>query len=166
MIDNHPPGGGGGGSYGRRGVPLQADRDSNSKKVIEPSISIRLDKPTDRKANTFKKEDYDLVLKEYQTLKKMQLQGKEFDPVMQEIKTMFLSGRTSRDIIYIMRWFNKSTEEWTKNWTIRTVRMKLPVLLSEAKERPLNVNQRVGGVLSMKEFLENKLKGGNDVARS
>ena len=90
-----------------------------------------------RKSSVFSQKDYDEVLDKYQQLKGIQLQGREFDPVMQNIKTMFMSQRSSKDIIACMEWFADKAEEggreydWTKNWTIRTIRLKLPEFLAQ-----------------------------------
>jgi len=93
--------------------------------------SIRLAKPTKRKDFSFKKEDYEKVLKEYQRLRGITLQGKEFEPVLQTIKTMFMSKRSVKDIIGCMEWLAQGSEEWMSGWTIRTVRMKIPFYLSQ-----------------------------------
>lgn len=90
-----------------------------------------------RKSFTFSKKDYDEILEKYQQLKGIQLQGKEFEPVMQNIKTMFMSQRSVKDIIACMEWFAEKAETedreyfWTKNWTIKTIRLKLPEFLGQ-----------------------------------
>ena len=89
---------------------------------------IGLDKPTKKKRRkiVFKKEFYNQVLTEYQRLKEMTLQGNEFLPIQQTIKTMFMAGRTPEQIISVMRYI--SEQDYT-DWTIRTVKMKLPEIL-------------------------------------
>lgn len=90
-----------------------------------------------RKSSVFSQKDYDKVLDKYQQLKGIQLQGKEFEPVMQDIKTMFMSQRSAKDIIACMEWFADKAESedrefvWTKNWTIKTIRLKLPEFLAQ-----------------------------------
>jgi hypothetical protein len=79
-----------------------------------------------RRRVSFKREDYNLVLKEYQRLKGITLQGQEYRLVEQTIKTMFLSDRTPKQIISCMQWLASLKEDWAKNWTINTVRKKLP----------------------------------------
>jgi len=89
-------------------------------------------KPTEKKkkslrtTTTFPKEWYDAVLKAYQELKGVELHGPEFDPIMQAIKSMFLAKRKPEEIIKCMEWFEESEEEWTDNWTINTIKIKLP----------------------------------------
>lgn len=90
------------------------------------SLRIGLSSQTKRKNVSFKEEDYKLVIDEYQTLKGITLQGKEFLPIRQAIKTMFLSGRTSDQIIAAIQWV--SQQDYS-DWTIRTVQMKLPEIL-------------------------------------
>ena len=92
--------------------------------------NTRLASPTDRKLNKFKKKDYEEILDIYQDLKGIELKGQEFSPCQQAIKTMFLSGRSVNDIAACMRWFAESQEEWTQNWTINTIKMKLPEFLA------------------------------------
>ncbi|MEK6829252.1 MAG: hypothetical protein AABY15_03930 [Nanoarchaeota archaeon] len=84
-----------------------------------------------RKEKTFNKDDYTRILTEYQRLKGITLQGKEYDPVMQVIKTMFMSDRSPDDIVACMEWFAAGGEEWMGNWTIRTVKMKLPEFMGK-----------------------------------
>lgn len=86
--------------------------------------------PSKRKLISFNQEDYRRVLKEYQMLKGIELQGEEFNPVRQSIKTMFMSNRTPEEIITFMKWLATSKEIWTKNWTINTVKKKIPEFLA------------------------------------
>jgi len=116
---------------------MTSERQTNDKPMTtnkndknDKNLGSELSEPA-RKGISFKKEDYTRVLREYQNLKGIKLQGKEFDPVLQAIKTMFVSKRSVEDIIYGMNWLEKSKEEWTNNWTINTVKIKLPVILAE-----------------------------------
>jgi hypothetical protein len=89
---------------------------------------------TARKSVKFPEEWYTKVLASYQTLKGIALQGNEFQPVRQTIKTMFLSGRTPSEIADCMRFFQSSVEGdpssiWAQ-WNINTVKMKLPEFLA------------------------------------
>jgi len=87
-----------------------------------------------RKEIKFSKQDYDKVLEVYQKLRDITLQGKEFDPVMQDIKTMLMSKRKIEDIIGCMQWLANGDEDWKENWTIKTVRLKLPFYLKGKKQ--------------------------------
>ena len=83
----------------------------------------RIDK--NRKEEKFKKPDYDLVLNSYKKFKEISPQGKEWLPLQQECKTMFLSGRTPKEIIACMKYF--SEDDFYKSiWTLKTIRLKLP----------------------------------------
>lgn len=92
---------------------------------------------SNRTKSSFPKPDYDTVLVSYQKIKGIELRGPEFDPVMQTIKTMFLSKRTPQDIISCMEWLAQGSEEWMENWTIRTVKLKLPEFLAK-KDKPIS----------------------------
>lgn len=80
----------------------------------------------DRKNKKFPKEDYDKIIKAYQEIKGIELNGPEFSPIQQDIKTMFMAEREPEEIIKFMKWLEQSNEEWTQNWTIRTVKIKMP----------------------------------------
>jgi hypothetical protein len=84
-----------------------------------------------RKDISYKKEQYIQVISAYQRLRGVTLHGKEFEPIQQAIKTMFMCNRTPEDIIYVMEWLSNGKEEWTKSWTINTVKIKLPLILAE-----------------------------------
>ena len=100
--------------------------------------TIRSDKPTTRKDIKFPKTDYDIVLEVYQKLKGIKLQGREFEPCQQAIKTMFLSGRTKEQIVDFMSWIASVLEDgkeneklarqyiWLENWTLDTIKKKMP----------------------------------------
>lgn len=113
-----------------------AKTNSTIRTISNKKINVRLAKPTvpksKRKEIMFRKEWYDHILKEYQRLRGIILQGKEFEPVQQAIKTMFMSGRSVKNITDCMCWLAEKAEsgekkwEWTQNWTIRTVKLKLP----------------------------------------
>ncbi len=79
-----------------------------------------------RRDISFKEENYNLVLKEYQRLKGITLKGKEFDPAKQAIKTMFISQRTPEQIIACMEWLASLKEDWAMSWTINTIAKKMP----------------------------------------
>ena len=92
---------------------------------IKETHPIGLKQPK-RREITFKQELYNPILEEYQKLKGITLQGNEFLPIQQTIKTMFLAGRTFEQIIAVMRHVAK--QDYC-DWTIRTVKMKLPEIL-------------------------------------
>lgn len=83
-----------------------------------------------RTEQSFKKEEYNSILEEYQKLKGIKLQGAEFLPYQQAIKTMFMSGRTKDNIIACMKWLAEGREEWMENWTIKTAKMKMPEFIA------------------------------------
>jgi len=79
-----------------------------------------------RKRKRFPKADYDKVIQAYEYYKGVKFEGDEYKPIQQTVKTMFMSRRTPKQIIAFMKWLASSDESWTKLWTIRTVKMKLP----------------------------------------
>lgn len=86
-----------------------------------------------RKNIVFPKKNYTAVIEKYQSLKGITLQGKEFEPVQQSIKTMFMSQRAPNDIIACMQWLAAGKEPWMANWTIDTVKKKLPEFMGQNK---------------------------------
>lgn len=98
------------------------------RKVIKSKV-IRLATPT-RKETSFKKEDYNLIIEKYQSLKGIQLKGNEFKPVQQTIKSMFLSGRSKEDIVACMEFLANNPKECWQNWTINTILKQLPLFLA------------------------------------
>lgn len=128
-------------------ISLQAQNKKDSKtteyKIVKPQnieeepigrrkTALTSKDAKSRKIISFKREDYLKVLEEYQKLKKMELQGKEFDPVMQTIKTMFLSGRNADQIIAVMGYI--AHQDYI-DWTIRTVKMKMAEVLPRVTTR-------------------------------
>lgn len=94
----------------------------------KPSIPSKR-KELPRKKQSFPEAWYKDVLSAYCSLKEIEIHGPEILPLRQEIKTMFLSERKPGEIITCMKWFASSEEEWVENWTLKTVRMKLPEFL-------------------------------------
>ncbi len=112
--------------------PSQLLRTTKETLTKETLTKRGLNKPTNgvfngkRKSISYKREDYTKIIDEYQKLKKIKLQGNEFLPIQQVIKTMFMAGRTPEQIIATMRFI--SQQDYL-DWTIRTVKMKLPEIL-------------------------------------
>lgn len=92
--------------------------------------NIGLNKNSTRNNISYKKEDYNTIIDKYQQLKEVTLVGDEFLPIQQSIKTMFRSGRKPKEIIDCMKFFASSNEEIWQQWTINTVKIKLPEFLS------------------------------------
>ena len=99
------------------------ENDNKSKNTIRLVSTKRTD-------TSFPKDWYKQVIDKYQSLKGITLQGKEFLPVEQTCKTMFLSGRTPDQIIACMEFLNGANSEIYQNWTIRTIFKKLPEYLA------------------------------------
>ncbi len=91
-------------------------------------------KETTRKQIKFPKESRIKVEKSYKTLRKIEPQGKEWLPIQQTIKTMFMSNRSVKDIIGCMAWLAGNSEEWMENWTIRTVKLKMPFYIANREK--------------------------------
>lgn len=83
-----------------------------------------------RQISKFPPEDYRQIESAYERLRGIKLQGDEWHPVQQDIKTMFRSGRQVADIVGCMEWLAKKSEDWMENWTIRTVRIRLPFYIA------------------------------------
>lgn len=121
--------------YGIEGLS-HSNSNLNSNSNINTNINILGSETPNRSEVTFKKDDYNNVLEAYQGFRGISLQGKEFDPVMQEIKTMFISKRTPEEINFFMEWLAEKTQSddkkwvWVKNWTIKTVKLKIPEFLA------------------------------------
>jgi len=93
------------------------------------SNNIRLDKPTKRKNLKYPKDDYNKIINAYQELKNIKLKGPEFSPIQQAIKTMFMSGRSVKEIIACMEFM--AEDDFLKDkWTIRTIRLKIPEFMA------------------------------------
>jgi len=120
--------------YVHKHEQTRTDIDNNK----DNNKNIRLAEPTKRKEIKFPKEDYERVLNKYQKLKGIELKGKEFDPIIQEIKTMFMSERKPEEIIACMDWMNED-EFYQNKWTIKTIRLKLPEYLSGNLEEEIDV---------------------------
>lgn len=103
-------------------------KDNTTKETITKD-NIPLASPMRNKIS-FKKEDYDFLIEKYQSLKGIQLQGNEFKPVQQTIKSMFMSGRKVNEIIACMEFFNNNAKECWQSWTMRTVAQQLPLFLA------------------------------------
>ena len=95
----------------------------NNNPVKEEPIKKITSAEPKRKDFIFKKELYDQILNEYQTIKGIKLQGKEFERPQQAIKTMFISKRSVEDIIGCIRWV--ATRDYI-DWTLNTVAQKIP----------------------------------------
>ena len=88
----------------------------------------RSGKPTaPRKQVKYPKEWYKEALDAYQEIRGITLSGPEFSPLQQTLKTIFMAGHKPADAIGLMHALEDSEEEWTCNWTLRTVKMKLPL---------------------------------------
>lgn len=121
--------------------------------------SLGSKEPPKRNGISFKKELYNKVLKEYQSIKNIALCGNEFKPVQQSIKTMFMSGRTPEQIISCMK-FMASDDFYKYHWTIDTVKKKLPEFLSKqlGDPEPEKIYKIGGRTVNEKEY--KNYKGG------
>jgi len=85
-------------------------------------------KPTaPRKQIKYPKDWYKQTLDAYQETRGIELNGPELSPLRQTLKTIFMAGHKPTDVISLMKALEGSEEEWTCNWTLRTVKMKLPL---------------------------------------
>ena len=97
----------------------------NKDKGLTLSKDRGLAQPTNhRKDIVFPKEIYNSIIEYYQQLKEIVLKGSEFLPVQQTIKSMLIDGRQPKEIMDCMKFMAKD-DFYKKNWTIRTVRLKI-----------------------------------------
>jgi len=97
---------------------------------------------SERKNFRISNSDYKELTDAYEKYKGIILKGAEFGPVRQAIKTMLYSGRTKEDILNFMKWASKLCKEivddtdlertmgWMSNWTMLTVKRKMPEFLA------------------------------------
>lgn len=102
----------------------------NKKDKKDKNINNIASTKSRRTVNTFSKDSYNNILEAYKNLKQIELQGSEYLPLQQAIKTMFLNGRTEQQIIDCMHFFNNSTLEHWQGWTLNTVKNQLPLFLA------------------------------------
>lgn len=81
---------------------------------------------------------------DYQRIKGITLEGPEFAPLQQALKSMYMANRTPDQICDLMEAFERSTEGWTDNWTYSTVKTKMAEFvagkLSLGKSSPASSN--------------------------
>ena len=94
--------------------------------------------PTQRKESHYAKEDYNQVIKAYEKAKETKFEGKEYDPIMQTIRTMFFNGRTPEQIIATIEFMADQNEY---DWTIRTVQNKIAEILPQLDLVPKEVSE-------------------------
>ncbi len=102
---------------------------------------------TARKKVKYPAEWYKECLDKYQELRGIELHGPENAPIQQALKTMFMSNRKPEDIIGCMEWLAEGSEEWMKNWTINTVKMKMPFYKAKKIEKKPELVEDDRGIL-------------------
>jgi len=109
-------------------APVRDKEDEVGKNKIKKTKKIGSGKPTvPRKLTKYPKDWYKQTLDAYQKIRGIELNGPELSPLRQTLKTIFMAGHKPTDVIGLMRALEGSEEEWTCNWTLRTVKMKLPL---------------------------------------
>jgi len=126
------------------------EKSSGYKSNIITKLTHKQNTNSDSKESPLKRKDfrvnngtYKELTDAYQQYKGIRLEGAEFGEVKRAIKTMFYSGRTQEDIINFMKFCHKVCEEinngnekvkskfgWFENWTILTIKRKLPEFLA------------------------------------
>ena len=122
-------------------------RKENDSQFVECPFCHKAFVPAKRQDTSFKQEDYTKVIDAYKKAKEIELQGKEYEPVQQAIKTMFMNGRSVEEIIKAIEWMKDHADY---EWTISTVKNKIAEILSRIgykKRGPISTNER--------ELLEN-----------
>ena len=162
--------------YGKPGIreTRKPDNEGRSKKqVVEKNNGSRKQPPSSaeprgRNDQTFSSEDYTAVTEAYKRITGIEPQGAEWKPIQQAIKTMFMSERTPAQIIALMEAFEASTAEWTANWTMNTVKLKLSEHLAGRLDLSSNGRRRERENLAMGHdpaIYEARVMGGRDVQK-
>ena len=102
---------------------------------LRTTHNTRLAKPTIRKEIKFNNNDYKKVITKYEELKGVKFQGREYEPIQQDIKTMFLSGRKPEEIIHCLE-FMARDEFYKTIFTMKTIKLKIAEFLAGKLERP------------------------------
>lgn len=89
--------------------------------------------PTKRQDKSFSQIDYNRVIKAYEKAKETKFTGKEYDPIMQSVKTLFLNGRTPEQIIAVIEFLSDQDEF---SWTIHTIKNKIAEYLPKIEIKP------------------------------
>ena len=125
--------------------PTPSPQTSRRRQIEEnknKKTNTRSGKPTaPRRKQKYPPEWYKQALDAYQEIKGITLAGPEFSPLQQTLKSIFMAGHTPDEVISLMRELEASPLEWTANWTLRTVKMKLP----EWKAGKLNLSPNGNG---------------------
>lgn len=74
----------------------------------------------------FPKADYSIITESYKKIKGVEPKGKEWLPILKEIKLMFQSGRTPTQIVKAMEVCNSLYDDWAMS----TIRMKIADVVS------------------------------------
>jgi len=108
--------------------------------------------PLKRKDFKVKSEIYKRIIDAYEKYKGIKLSGAEYGEVKRAIKTMLYSKRTEQNIINFMKWVASILEEmeeddklakkycWLENWTILTIKRKMPEFLAGKLEQTEEVD--------------------------
>jgi hypothetical protein len=83
-------------------------------------------KPRATSSPRYPAEWYERNVADYQRIKGITLRGPETDPVRRELRTIYKAGHTPADVEALMTAFAESGEVWAQNWTIRSVRARMP----------------------------------------
>jgi len=109
--------------------PIQSESNPNPNPIqhlVETPTAQKEAKKQKRAGKSFPAEDYKRITEAYKSLKGVEPQGDEWSPIQQTVKSMFIDGRTPDQIVGFMEALSSSKLEWAQNWTMKTVRMKLP----------------------------------------
>lgn len=113
-----------------QGNNLSEDSKTTETKIVSP-VSLKKNqykrRNNTRKAKSFPRENYNLILDAYQHYKGIKLSGPEFLSPQKAIKTMFEADRKPNEIIAFMKWTseNLNTVPWMRNWTLWTIQKKI-----------------------------------------
>lgn len=103
-----------------RGQPEDTNNNVNNKnnKYLVAKATVDLGK--------FPRADYSVITESYKKIKGVEPKGKEWLPILKEIKLMFQSGRTPPQIVKAMEVCNSLYDDWAMS----TIRMKIADVVS------------------------------------
>lgn len=107
----------------------EQDKDKEQEEEQAKKKTSRRKKPATARSPSPKQAQMARITEKYKELKEIEPKGKEWLPIQRTIKFMLTDGRTEAEIITCMEAFAEAAAqgcEWLQNWTIHTVRLKLP----------------------------------------
>lgn len=107
---------------------------TNNSNVNTKGDHLKIPKKRNDNIKRFPKIQYNQVLMAYKQISGTDRRGSELKTALNYTRSMFLAGRTPKEIISFMEWIEENKDEkkfeWLKFWTMGTVQKWLPDFLS------------------------------------